>query len=258
MDASAVPYVAAAASWPVLSTGFNATASAHGLSALSRDALDTHIAERLEAGDLSGFLDETRDAITLAERSPVFADELAPLLGNIRDALDALPAQSLSRVERDAVEATVERIDAYLESVEAPGAPEGSDGTAEVPGGGLDAHENAGGHLIERHVAKSEQWLLDRVSRDNISAASSFRNLPEAEHFVSATIADHQARVDAWADGSGGNRLVIDTTFDASTGISVSRGDTRAVDVFSVRLVLERSDQLDIGYRIVTGYPSKP
>jgi len=28
--------------------------------------------------------------------------------------------------------------------------------------------------------------------------------------------------------------------------------------VFSVRLVLERSNQLDTGYRIVTGYPNKP
>lgn len=223
--------------------------------AASRDALDAHIADRIEAGDLEGFLAETGDAVTLAERSPVFADELAPLLGEIRDALSAAPTSSLSRVERDALEATVARIDDHLGTVNGPDAP---DGTAEVPGGGLEAHEDVGGHLIERHVGKSEQWLLDRVSRENISAASSFRDLPEAEHFVSATIADHQDRVDAWVDGSGGNRLVIDTTFDASTGISVSRGDTSAVDVFSVRLVLERSSQLDIGYRIVTGYPNKP
>ncbi|MCD9098285.1 hypothetical protein LU699_10675 [Luteimonas fraxinea] len=222
---------------------------------MSRDALDSHIAARVDAGELTGFLAETGGAVTLAERSPVFADELGPLLGDIRDALNALPAQALSRVERDAVEATIGRIETYLGSIESP---EGPDATAEVPGGGLEAHEEAGGHLIERHVGKSEQWLLDRVSRDNISAASSFRDLPEAERFVSATIADHQGRVDAWADGSGGNRLVIDTTFDASTGISVSRGDTSAVDVFSVRLVLERSNQLDIGYRIVTGYPNKP
>lgn len=223
--------------------------------AMTRDALDSHIEARLGAGELTGFLSETDDAVTLAARSPVFADELAPLLGDIRDALSALPAQSLSRVERDALEAIVGRIDTYLDDVGTPGGP---DGAAEVPGGGLKAHENVGGHLIERHVGKSEQWLLDRVSRDNISAASSFRDLPEAEHFVSATIADHQSRVDAWAAGSGGNRLVIDTTFDASTGISVARGDTGAVDVFSVRLVLERSNQLDIGYRIVTGYPNKP
>jgi len=255
MDVTSTPPAAFEASWSAAGARTDGPATADGFAAISRDALDSHIAARVDAGELTGFLAETRDAVTLAERSPVFADELAPLLGDIRDALNALPAQALSRVERDAVEATVGRIETYLGSLESP---EGPDATTEVPGGGLEAHEEAGGHLIERHVGKSEQWLLDRVSRDNISAASSFRDLPEAERFVSATIADHQARVDAWADGSGGNRLVIDTTFDASTGISVSRGDTSAVDVFSVRLVLERSSQLDIGYRIVTGYPNKP
>ncbi|WP_052772790.1 RNase A-like domain-containing protein [Luteimonas sp. FCS-9] len=222
------------------------------LAATSRDALDAHLAALVERGGLEAFLAETEDAVQLSERSPVFADELRPLLGDIRDALAALPDATLSRVERDAVEATVARIDDHLAGVDGP------DGAGEVPGGGLEAHEDVGGHLIERHVGKSEQWLLDRVSRENISAASSFRDLPEAEHFVSATIADHQARIDAWVDGAGGNRLVVDTTFDATTGISVSRGDTAAVDVFSVRLVLERSSQLDIGYRIVTGYPNKP
>jgi Bacterial CdiA-CT RNAse A domain len=257
MDVTATPLAPPQSSWPDSAAVVrpDSAAGAGGLAAMGRDAIDSHIAARVDAGELSSFLAETEDAVTLAERSPVFADELAPLLGDIRDALNALPAQALSRVERDAVEATVGRIDTYLGNT---GSPDGPGGTAEVPGGGLQAHEDAGGHLIERHVGKNEQWLLDRVSRDNISAASSFRDLPEAEHFVSATIADHQARVDAWADGSGGNRLVIDTTFDASTGISVGRGDTSAVDVFSVRLVLERSNQLDIGYRIVTGYPNKP
>ncbi|MGO3127516.1 MAG: RNase A-like domain-containing protein [Luteimonas sp.] len=252
MDVTSTPFTAALTDWPASA---DAGLRPEGAQALSREVLDSHIAARVQAGELSGFLAETDDALILAERSPVFAGELAPLLGDIRDALSALPPQSLSRVERDALEATVGRIDTWLAGIDAP---DGPDGSAQVPGGGLEAHEDVGGHLIERHVGKSEQWLLDRVSRENISAASSFRDLPEAEHFVSATIADHQARVDAWADGSGGNRLVIDTTFDASTGISVSRGDTSAVDVFSVRLVLERSNQLDIGYRIVTGYPNKP
>ena len=73
------------------------------------------------------------------------------------------------------------------------------------------------------------------------------------------TLALHQDRIDAWVGGQGGNRLVIDARFDASTGISVERGDSSARDVFSVRLVLERSNRLeDIGYRIVTGYPTAP
>nr|WP_257644090.1 RNase A-like domain-containing protein [Luteimonas salinisoli] len=149
------------------------------------------------------------------------------------------------------LDGTLARLDAHLGPVEPPPA-------AEVPGGGLQAHEDAGGHLIERHVGKSEQSLLERVRSENISAASSFRDLPEAEHFVAETLGEHGDRIDAWLDGAGGNRLVVDARFDASTGISVARGESEAVDVFSVRLVLERSERLDIGYRIVTGYPSAP
>lgn len=129
---------------------------------------------------------------------------------------------------------------------------------AEVPGGGLQAHEDAGGHLIERHVGKSEAELIERLRRENISASSSFRELGEAEYFVAETLTENQEQIDAWLDGEGGNRLVVNATFDASTGISVQRGDTEAEDVFSVRLVLERSDALDVGYRIVTGYPTAP
>lgn len=230
------------------------TAPRTALSAAAADDVDLgeHLAGLAERDELVEFLGQTDDAIALAQADETFGRTLDPLLGRIRDALGELPTAQLSRAERDALESTLAALDAHLGDVGAPPA------TGEVPGGGLQAHEDVGGHLIERHVGKSEQWLLDRVNRENISAASSFRDLPEAEHFVSATIAEHQDRVDAWAEGQGGNRLVIDATFDASTGISVKRGDTAAEDVFSVRLVLERSNALDIGYRIVTGYPSAP
>ena len=214
-----------------------------------------HLQDLADSGELPGFLEQTGDAIALAQGDDTFAGQLDPLLADIREALGGLDTGNLSRVERDAVEDTLAALDAHLGEVDQPPAPEDP---SEVPGGGLEAHEDVGGHLIERHVGKSEEWLVDRVQRDNISAASSFRDLGEAEHFVAATIAEHQGRVDAWVDGQGGNRLVIEASFDASTGISVSRGDTSAEDVFSVKLVLERSNQLDIGYRIVTGYPSAP
>ena len=38
-------------------------------------------------------------------------------------------------------------------------------GAGEGDGGGLEAHENAGGHLIERHVGKSEQWLKESLGK---------------------------------------------------------------------------------------------
>src|SRR3546814_17734805 len=98
-----------------------------------------------------------------------------------------------------------------------------------------------------RHVGRTEQQLLDRLQRENISASSSFRDLPAAEHFVSETISENQDRVDAWLDGKGGNRLVLDAPFDASPGISIQRGAPQAEDVFSVQLVLQRPDPLGHG-----------
>ena len=222
--------------------------------AASGPDLDRHLADLADSGGLPVFLGQVDDAIALATQSPVFGEQLDPLLGRIHAALEGMSTRGLDAATRETLDATIERLGDHL-GAEGPDAP---DGTGQVPGGGLEAHEDAGGHLIERHVGKSEEWLVDRVRRENISAASSFVDLPTAEHFVSATIGEHQDRIDAWLDGQGGNRLVVDANFDASTGISVKRGDSDATDVHSVRLVLERSDRLDIGYRIVTGYPTPP
>ncbi len=68
-------------------------------------------------------------------------------------------------------------------------APEGSTipqtTVAFVPnilGGGLDFHEAAGGHTLERHVGKTEAQLAQRLaSETRISAASSFTDRSVAE-----------------------------------------------------------------------------
>ncbi|GAA3915052.1 RNase A-like domain-containing protein [Luteimonas lutimaris] len=237
---------------PLLNAGL-APARANAMAAAASDGdLGQHLQELADDGQLLDFLDQTGDAIALAQGDETFAGQLDPLLGKIRDALAEFPVGQLSRVERDAVEATQQALDAYLGPIDDVG------GGGEVPGGGLEAHEDAGAHLIDRHVGKTEQQLLDRLQKENISASSSFRDLPSAEHFIAETIAEHQDKIDAWVDGKGGNRLVLDAHFDASTGISIKRGDTQAEDVFSVKLVLERSNALGIGYRIVTGYPTTP
>src|SRR5690606_37526478 len=220
----------------------------------SRGSLDlpSHLEQLAADGGLGDLLKSTGEAITLAERSPVFAEQLLPLLSEVRSALQQMPTASLSFTDRQAVEATVGELDALLGPYETPDAPE-------VPGGGLQAHEDAGGHLIERHVGKSEQWLVDRVNRDNISAASSFIDLPEAERLVAETLMENQDRVDAWLDSADGNRLAIAASVVPRSGSSVVAGWDSAEDGGSVKLVLERSDRLeDIGFRIVTGCPTAP
>src|SRR3546814_19430147 len=99
------------------------------------------------------------------------------------------PTDQLSRVERDAVESTRQALDAHLGTVDPP------TDTGEVPGGGLEAHEDAGSHLIERHVSRTEQQLLDRLQRENISASSHFRAPPAAAPFLSGPIAEHQHQI---------------------------------------------------------------
>src|SRR5690606_37046049 len=200
--------------------------------------LVAHLQDLADSGGIEDFLDQVGSAISLAGGDPTFGEHLDPLLGRIRDALGEIDVRGLPRVARDAVESPIAGPDAHLGNAAGggPGAPEAPDGPGapvQVPGGGREAHEEVGGHLIERHVGKSEEWLVDRVRRDNISAASSFRDIDEAEHFVAATLSGHQGRIDAWVDGQGGNRLVVDASFDASTGISVKRGDS-SVDRKSV------------------------
>ncbi|HKV96049.1 MAG TPA: RNase A-like domain-containing protein, partial [Gammaproteobacteria bacterium] len=57
--------------------------------------------------------------------------------------------------------------------------------------------------------------------------------------------------------GTGG-RLRLDALLIDSTGISVTRGATGAVDAISVRIILVRDPSMPIGYKILTGFPTLP
>src|SRR3546814_15278885 len=92
--------------------------------------LGAHLQDLADDGRLLDFLDQTGDAITLAQGDQTFAEQLDPLLGRIRDALAEFPTDQLSRVERDAVESTRQALDAHLGPVDPPTE------TGEVPGGG--------------------------------------------------------------------------------------------------------------------------
>jgi len=124
-----------------------------------------------------------------------------------------------------------------------------------IPGGSLDAHEKAGGHLLERHVGKTEEQLRRRLqSETRISAASSFTDRPVADASVSACIASNQRKITAWLKGDQ-DRLVISHRATAPVGISISRGTTKARDANGTRLVLVRDKRFAGGWRILTGYP---
>nr|WP_256470280.1 RNase A-like domain-containing protein [Luteibacter flocculans] len=128
-----------------------------------------------------------------------------------------------------------------------------------VDGGGLQAHEDAGGHLLKKHVGQSEQDLVDRLAAEpNISGSSSFYNRAAAENAVSQTIDANQKAVTNWLNNGSSGRLRLDYSLSDPVGISVSRGATSALDVNSVRMILVRDASMPTGYKILTGFPTKP
>ncbi|WP_139330653.1 contact-dependent growth inhibition system immunity protein [Rhizobium sp. RU33A] len=93
-----------------------------------------------------------------------------------------------------------------------------------VPGGGLQAHEAAGGHLISRHVGKSDADLGARLNaQPNITAASSFPDRATAERAISSALDDNTANISQFLNGTGG-RLVINHNVGSTIGNVMSRG----------------------------------
>ena len=132
------------------------------------------------------------------------------------------------------------------------------DASSIVPGGGLQAHENAGGHLLLKHVGQTEQSLMLRmVNEPRITGSSSYYDRATAEYAMSQALDANEPAIAAWLQGSAG-RLKIEHSHPFPVGISVSRGASRAVDVSSTRAILVRDASMPTGYKILTGFPTTP
>ncbi|EOC5258509.1 hemagglutinin repeat-containing protein, partial [Enterobacter asburiae] len=126
-----------------------------------------------------------------------------------------------------------------------------------VPGGGLTAHEQAGGHLIDRHVGKSEAELFDRVSTGNTKTASSFTDRATAEAVTSKAIDSNQAKIQSYLSGNQKGYLELDYQSSTAIGISVTRGSTSAEPATNARIIIGRDPSMPGGYKIITGYPTQ-
>ncbi|MBE9097304.1 RNase A-like domain-containing protein [Tychonema sp. LEGE 07203] len=124
-----------------------------------------------------------------------------------------------------------------------------------IPGGGLDVHEAAGGHTLERHVGKTEAQLAQRLARENrIPAASSFTNRSVAEAAIAEAMSKNQSAIDSWVQ-SRGNRYTIDYNANRIIGITLRRRASKATSASRLKIVLQRSAKLPPGYFILTAYP---
>lgn len=116
-------------------------------------------------------------------------------------------------------------------------------------------HENCGGHTIERHIGKSDDFLYNRLETSSISAASTFFELNQAGQVIENAIYYNWDYVNDWINGNGGFRLVLEYTHNNDVGKVLRRDQYYPYNTRSFKVVLQRASCLDYGYMILTAYP---
>jgi hypothetical protein len=121
----------------------------------------------------------------------------------------------------------------------------------------LAAEEAAGGHTIARHVGRSEAQLRARLAAEGrITAASTFRTLPEAERAIGEALRAQQATIKAWAQTAqiGQSKAL---THDAGriVGFGVLRAGNTTVQMSRLTVVIRKVSDRGRIYFVLTAYP---
>src|ERR1043165_4830818 len=128
--------------------------------------------------------------------------------------------------------------------------------------------QRLGGHAIEGHVGKSEEFLLARVRRQALDAerdgfaeglnVGSFSSLEAANKLVNATVASNPAQVDLVTSGRA-SRERLNASFDAPTGYEAyaktERSQPYIRDTYDVRVIIVPDGRAEKGFRVDTAYP---
>ncbi|MEC1289071.1 T7SS effector LXG polymorphic toxin [Bacillus mojavensis] len=134
------------------------------------------------------------------------------------------------------------------------------DSTPLTPGGGLAAHEAKGGHLLEKHVGKTDEELIERLRTDpnpHITASSTFKDRATAERIANSVLNDPKniKKIENWIDDPKKPKLMLKYKGDGEIiGRSVSRNSELVENVTNAKIILKKDNN---GNFILTGYPTK-
>lgn len=132
------------------------------------------------------------------------------------------------------------------------------DSSSLAPGGGLAAHEARGGHLIERHIGKTDEELLQRLeSNSTITGASTFADRATAEKIANEVLSNPQntEKINRWLNNPD-SKPTLPLRYQGTdiTGRHVPRGSEIISEVTNARIVLKKNRD---GSFIITGYPER-
>ncbi|MFY9560402.1 MAG: RNase A-like domain-containing protein [Terriglobales bacterium] len=118
----------------------------------------------------------------------------------------------------------------------------------------LSRDEEAGGHVLRKHVGRSDNELRERLEREqNISGASTYTDRATAERAIGDALGQSQARIERWLNRSGGHpNLVLDYDSDQPLGRTINRGDSQSRPCSHAVVVLKYAAPI---YYVLTSYP---
>lgn len=129
-----------------------------------------------------------------------------------------------------------------------------------TPGGGLQAHENAGGHTLDpakAHVGATPEQILARQSAGGVGRVSSFSDRATAESSVRENVAGNAEAIRRWLQSPSPHPQHFDWNHGRTIGVSAPPAATLhdITPVSGSRVVLIRAPDMPDGYRIVTSFP---
>ena len=136
-------------------------------------------------------------------------------------------------------------------SASAPAASRASGG----PSRDLSQDEAAGGHILRKHVGRTDEQLEERLRHERgITGASTYTDRPTAERAVGAAIAQSQEKIARWVNRSGGHpNLVLDYDSPEPIGRTINRGEDRSHLCSHALVVLKYAEPNN--YYVLTSYP---
>ncbi len=127
----------------------------------------------------------------------------------------------------------------------------------------LDDHENVnGGHTIERHVGKSNEYLIDRLNnptkyvpgQTRITASSTYTDKTTAEAVITQTLVQNQQAIQAWlANPNSSQTDSFDYKGTSAVGRGISKGESAVSDRINATTVLKKNSNGD--FTVLTSYP---
>lgn len=121
----------------------------------------------------------------------------------------------------------------------------------------LSQDEAAGGHVLRKHVGRTDEQLAERLRHErNISAASTWNDRDSAEIAVGSAIAQQSSKIQTWLQREGGHpNLVLEYDGDPAHpfGRTLRRGEDQ-VEPCAQALIVLKWDGPN-AYHVLTAYP---